>query len=1849
MITKQNRTRFIILIVSFLMISLVAFSLCAGASVFARAEVISLVGEGTKESPKLISTADEFLFFVNSANSADADVKTAYLNYHYRLDYDIDLSSALLATSLTPIGSATAPFNGTFNGNGRIIKGVKVTSSQENVGLFGYLGANAEINRLGIVDGSVSAPLKNNVGGIVGYNNGKITECFFSGSVNGANSVGGIAGYNAGRIDYSFTNGTVSAPKNLGGLVGVNAGPLTYSYTIAKVSGNGEYVGAVVGNRASESSGTPSYNFYNASLNANLSGIGNGIGEEAITLPDNKIKALSRIAFNTMDVISLFDSAYARFDRPFTVEDHSLYAVPVQKVFASRYASADVMFKKNLMNASVERMYGINQSSDAEWGSFENPYLISNETHLRNLQKAVTEQKEDYRGKTFRQSTNITLSSSVFYPIGNYEKNTVFQGEYDGDNKIISNLDVLETATDNKYLGMFGYIGQYSTLKNIVLDAECSVQGIENIGSLVGYNAGGRIQNVISEATVSGSKNVGGLVGVTNKGNYEDILSKVTLLLRGSISGGLYGIIGSYVDAVPETLDNVWYFTSLDNAFISTNQLGSVMLLDGTGGCTIEAQKDDVGNITFNEVYAKPGFTVEYRKSDESPVCQEDTYSPTQSTYSNATVYARFVKQISVSTNNETYSSVSFRNDMERFYVGQTFNVAIAIKDGAFVKEIVGSFDSTSYDYESNTQSVIFSAKMNADTENVSVNIATISWDPEMFKENYTYNGKSVEFPKETHQMNEINANNMPEDYTIFVNYGGGSAPVEANLTNLDNYTLTVIYQNKDGMRMGAKNAYFHISRAPLSIAKEYLSNTKEWDDSTAAVKAEVDQSGVQGVIEGDDVIVEATMRFNTKEVTEAIKANVTYEFSLSGSSARNYSAPVTETYLAFGTITKRQIRISFDSYEGAFTGLDVAPSLGGKNITSKGNVAGKPYEPVYTFSKIGGGTMGSVGEYELRVALSNTIYPDAQKTYEISFEDAIESVVDGEVQYTYKIYTVLPLQVDVEYFIDGVKGTEITYDGLSHNVTAQYKDVYGTIIPLNLQIEKNEETVTILQNADTYKVRVVDFNDANYDLGISANKDVIVNKAVQEPLTFTSSNTHIFGSTYTATVSGGSGEGVISFSTVDDAEDKGTFSGAELTLIKAGTIGIKAVKAESENYLEQSITMDLVVSKADLTVLVKSFTIDYLTVPTFVLESSDGLIPSGVEGVKYFIDDVLYEGEILNVGSYTLDMDITEAVSDGYNLIKGEATTLTVNRLNVDVTAHQKTSVYGDALSELTYTVSDDRVENLVGELQVDALNVGEYDILCGTLNNENNANFNINFISAKYTVTEKELKVVLDSAQKEYGDVDPAITFTVEGLALEDSIESIGLQVNVNRESGEESFLEGIGIAKVYNYLVNSITHVSDNYKDVVLYEGASLTIVPKAVTVSDVQGISISAGTLLSENGAPNATFSGMIYNNATYSWEREALSGTASWVIDEIPSFRENATLTYKARFIPENQNFRTTEFDVQVSVIPKGITLKFTSQRQITYDGYEHNTATYEFVGLIAGEEALETVEYLGDYKNAGTFKVKITLGNANYKLLGTGEMNVEIVKAPLTISADDVSVVEGEEYSINYIYSGFADKDNVDVLTKEPSVTSLPTKIGTYKLKASGAVAENYVITYAEFTVKILTTTLKEVENENITISGEFDVDTKFSCEESESTDDIADIFYGVQSSYKALEGMWVEKVYDLTYTLNDSPLTLEGKVYITMPLLEGYENVKVAYAVLNNNNEIVYIQDVVVDGNVVTVNVTNAKALLILAEREVDIMQYAVYVGIGVVALIVIVIIISVARSAKKRREARYVKYDEE
>ncbi|WP_135548735.1 S-layer homology domain-containing protein [Paenibacillus cymbidii] len=241
-----------------------------------------MAGDGTTGNPYQIHTAQQLSLIGQSPYS---------LSSAYKLMNHISLSNFITdddsIRGWNPIGGED-DFTGSFDGSGKTISGLWSNRvAQQQVGLFGSLGAGASISKLelsadadkgGIVGGNYAGMLAGRsasggqlsdisvqaavyaggptgyAGGIVGYNGAAISRSSVTGTVYGIYVVGGLAGELVGgaSLDSSFSQATVyslgSGANGTGGAVGyVMDGRISDTFATGNVSTAYGHAGGLVG------------------------------------------------------------------------------------------------------------------------------------------------------------------------------------------------------------------------------------------------------------------------------------------------------------------------------------------------------------------------------------------------------------------------------------------------------------------------------------------------------------------------------------------------------------------------------------------------------------------------------------------------------------------------------------------------------------------------------------------------------------------------------------------------------------------------------------------------------------------------------------------------------------------------------------------------------------------------------------------------------------------------------------------------------------------------------------------------------------------------------------------------------------------------------------------------------------------------------------------------------------------------------------------------------------------------------------------------------------------------------------------------------------------------------------------------------------------------------------------------------------------------------------------------------------------------------------------------------------------------------------------------------------------
>jgi filamentous hemagglutinin family protein len=135
-----------------------------------------------------------------------------------------------------------------WNSSGSITNAYSTSTVTGTESVGGLVGLNEGTISNSYNTGAVTGT-GNNVGGLVGFNNGgAISNAYNAGKVNGANYTGGLVGinWNSGAISNAYNTGAVTGAGLLGGLVGYNVGSIANAYSTGAVTGM-EGIGGLVG------------------------------------------------------------------------------------------------------------------------------------------------------------------------------------------------------------------------------------------------------------------------------------------------------------------------------------------------------------------------------------------------------------------------------------------------------------------------------------------------------------------------------------------------------------------------------------------------------------------------------------------------------------------------------------------------------------------------------------------------------------------------------------------------------------------------------------------------------------------------------------------------------------------------------------------------------------------------------------------------------------------------------------------------------------------------------------------------------------------------------------------------------------------------------------------------------------------------------------------------------------------------------------------------------------------------------------------------------------------------------------------------------------------------------------------------------------------------------------------------------------------------------------------------------------------------------------------------------------------------------------------------------------------
>ncbi len=487
-----------------LKIQLCVFLMMVGFSQIVNAQFSG--GDGSSGNPYQIATASD----LNNVRN--------YLSSSFILTADIDLNVSPYnsGSGWEPIGGFNPGyrFNGSIDGNDYTISNLYISrSGYDYIGLIGATDRGSSITNLNLTNINVTGSA--NVGGLIGFNGGtNISFVSISGSVNASSGAsGGVTGqsWEATLTNISSTVSVTSSSDHSGGITGnLYISHISDSYSSGTINGYrrvGGMVGTMSSNASITSSVNRSYSTGSVSGSVNTGGL---IGYSYASTTSNSFwdtqtSGQSSSAGGTgkttseMKNQSTFTNAGWNFGVVWTINSGSYPTLLPPPVFDG----------------------GLGTSSD--------PFHVGSADQLNEVRNYLT--------AYFIQTEHIDLSSvSNWNPIENFE------GSYDGNGRIISNLTINRSSEDN--VGLFEIVEEGAILNRIAIE-NANVTGRNYVGTIAGaiYDD---VTNSYSTGSVNAVNHAGGLVGRIEQTEASSIglersYSVATVSASSYSAGGLAG------------------------------------------------------------------------------------------------------------------------------------------------------------------------------------------------------------------------------------------------------------------------------------------------------------------------------------------------------------------------------------------------------------------------------------------------------------------------------------------------------------------------------------------------------------------------------------------------------------------------------------------------------------------------------------------------------------------------------------------------------------------------------------------------------------------------------------------------------------------------------------------------------------------------------------------------------------------------------------------------------------------------------------------------------------------------------------------------------------------------------------------------------------------------------------------------------------------------------------------------------------------------------------------------------------------------------------------------------------
>ena len=263
-----------------------------------------VTGKGTEAEPFILKTAEHLEWFRDYVNVGKTSACAKIADDVEEIDmstvcHKADAEKQVAEVSWTPIGSKQ--YQGTFDGNGKTIRNLFISSTSDEIGFFGY-AADCRIKNITFDNAKVKGNDNSSTGILAGCAGSCVIENIKTTgncSIEGKYETGGIAGRANGNISNCENHAIVNGLHSVGGIVGIcfdSENSITSCANYGEITGTEDFVGGIIGYFGEGS-------LQNSANNGNITGdarVGNLIGYANICNINN-VLGIGNITANYAD------------------------------------------------------------------------------------------------------------------------------------------------------------------------------------------------------------------------------------------------------------------------------------------------------------------------------------------------------------------------------------------------------------------------------------------------------------------------------------------------------------------------------------------------------------------------------------------------------------------------------------------------------------------------------------------------------------------------------------------------------------------------------------------------------------------------------------------------------------------------------------------------------------------------------------------------------------------------------------------------------------------------------------------------------------------------------------------------------------------------------------------------------------------------------------------------------------------------------------------------------------------------------------------------------------------------------------------------------------------------------------------------------------------------------------------------------------------------------------------------------------------------------------------------------------------------------------------------------------